>query len=395
MENKKYSILIVGIKCYFGHVMEFVVNLKKKNPLVDITLILSPIPDEVKKELSKYVNRIVIHKTYESNIVPHFIIGGTNAILCYLAFLRLHLRSHFDIVDIHFVKPYIKYAMPIIRRMTKNIVITPWGSDVMRVENAKSIDVLCKIYSQARYITIGKDSQTGRCAIEKFKVNPDKMVALGWGGEFFDYVEENSEKVTTEEAKARFGLSGRYVITCGYNLQKLQRHEDIINAIYDIKDQLPENLTLLFLCTYNHYNGGEDRRAQRILSWKERCKKYGLDMVVVEEHLNLADLLKLRMATDIFVHVQTTDAGSRCVMEYVFCNKKVVHGSWIKYPYLENYKPSCYFPVDKMENLGSCIVKAYQGKIEELPQEVKNIILERGWSHKMNLWNDFFESLVF
>ena len=231
MENKKYSILIVGIKCYFGHVMEFVVNLKKKNPLVDITLILSPISDEVKKELSKYVNRIVIHKTYESNIVPHFIIGGTNAILCYFAFLRLYLKSHFDIVDIHFVKPYIKYAMPIIRKMTKNIVITPWGSDVMRVGNAKSIDILCKIYSQARYITIGKDSQIGRCAVEKFKVNPDKMVALGWGGEFFDYVEENSEKVTTEEAKARFGLSGRYVITCGYNTQQSQKHEEIMNAI--------------------------------------------------------------------------------------------------------------------------------------------------------------------
>lgn len=391
---KKYSILIVGINCYLGHIMEFLINLKKKNPLVDITLIVSPVPDEVGRELSEYVSRLVVHKTYSSKLVPHLIIGGMNAILCYLTFLWLHLRNRYDIVDIHFVKPYIKYAMPIIKRMTKNIVITPWGSDVMRVESKKSIDILCNIYSQAKYVTVGKDSQTGQCAIIKFKVNPDKMVALGWGGEFFDYVEKNLNNITTEQAKERFGLKGRYVITCGYNMQKSQRHEDIINAIYDIKDQLPENLTLLFLCTYKHFNGGSDRRTQRILSWKERCKKYGLDMDVVEEHLNLADLLKLRMATDIFVHVQTTDAGSRCVMEYVFCNKKVVHGSWNKYPYLENYKPSCYFPVDKMENLGACIVKAYQGKIEDLPHEVKDIILERGWKYKMTLWNDFFESLV-
>lgn len=391
MENKKYSILIVGIKCYFGHVMEFVVNLKKKNPLVDITLILSPIPDEVNKELTRFVNRIVIHKTYESKIVPHFIISGMNAILCYFAFLRLYLRSHFDIVDIHFVKPYIKYAMPIIRKMTKNIVITPWGSDVMRVENAKSIDVLCKIYSQARYVTVGKDSQIGRCAIEKFKVNPDKMVKLGWGGEFFDYMEENSEKVTTEEAKARFGLSGRYVITCGYNMRKAQRLEDIMDAVYSVKDQLPENLTLLFMRTYREGVNKKGSYSQTII---DKGRALGFDVVMVKDYLDMEDLLKLRKATDIFVHVQTTDAGSRSVMEYVLCNKKVVNGSWNKYLYLEKFKPSCYFPVDKIEDLGACIVKAYQSQIGELPQEVRNIILERGWSHRMNLWNGFFESLA-
>lgn len=392
MENKKYSILIVGIKCYFGHVMEFVVNLKKKNPQVDITLILSPIPDEVNKELSRYVNRIVIHKTYKNKIVPHFIIGRMNAILCYLTFLRLYLRNHFDIVDIHFVKPYIKYAMPIIKRMTKNIVITPWGSDVMRVENAKSIDILCEIYSQARYVTVDKDSQIGQCAIRKFKVDPDKMVALGWGGEFFDYMEENSEIVTTEEAKARFGLSGRYVITCGYNMRKAQRLEDIIDAIYDIKDQLPENLTLLFMRTYRESVNKKVSYSQTIIN---KGRAMGFDVVMVKDYLDMEDLLKLRKATDIFVHVQTTDAGSRSVMEYVLCNKKVVHGSWNKYLYLEKYKPSCYFPVDKIEDLGTCIVNAYQSQVGELPQEVRNIILERGWSHRMNLWNEFFESLAF
>ena len=108
----------------------------------------------------------------------------------------------------------------------------------------------------------------------------------------------------------------------------------------------------------------------------------------------MLDLLKLRMATDMFVHVQTTDAGSRCVMEYVYCNKKVVHGSWIKYAYLEDNKPSCYFPVDKMENLGKCIVNAYHAQVGDLPQEVQRIIMERGWNYKMTLWNDFFESLV-
>ena len=197
-----------------------------------------------------------------------------------------------------------------------------------------------------------------------------------------------------EEAKARFGLTGRYVITCGYNTQKSQRHEVIIEAINEVKDRLPENLTVLIPRTYVAYKGKTEEKDRYVDSLKEKCKLLNLDLVVVEGHLDLADLLKLRMATDIFVHIQTSDAGSRSVMEYVACNKKVVHGSWVKYAYLEDYKPSCYFPVDQLEQLGACIVKAYNGHVEELPQEVWNVILKRGWNYKMGLWNDFFESLV-
>ena len=62
--------------------------------------------------------------------------------------------------------------------------------------------------------------------------------------------------------------------------------------------------------------------------------------------------------------------------------------------YLEDNKPSCYCPVDQLENLGTCIVKAYQGKVDELPREVKDVITRRGWNYKMGLWNEFFESLV-
>jgi hypothetical protein len=126
---------------------------------------------------------------------------------------------------------------------------------------------------------------------------------------------------------------------------------------------------------------------------KNECAVDGLDAVIVKERLDLSDLMKLRMSADIFVHIQTTDAGSRSVMEYVACNKKVVHGTWNHYAYLEDYKPSCYFPLDSLKDLGPRILDAYHSELKELPAEVKHIIYERGWDHKMTLWNEFFESL--
>ena len=387
---KTYSLLILAWNAYVGHVQEFIINLKKINPNVKISLLtsepdLDSIPDGIRQNTSEILFFQRPSRKYKSKFVEGFM----KRFFFMKTFICLS-NKHFDIVNIHFASPSLSHALHWIKKMSNRIVISPWGSDVLRVERQKKIKQLTKVYAAAHFVTIGKKNVVGERLINVFNVNPDKIIGLGWGGEFFDYIQENISDITTEEAKARFGLTGRYVITCGYNTQREQRHEAIIDAVYAVRDQLPENLTLLFPFTYGR-TAWSDGYTEAI---KEKAKCLGFNVVSVEDNLNMPDLFKLRMATDIFVHVQTTDSGSRCVMEYVACNKKVVHGSWIKYAYLEDYKPSCYFPVDRLEDLGECIVKAYNTDVAPLPHEVKDIIMERGWKHKMTKWNNFFESLL-
>lgn len=382
---KKYHILMIGFSCHHGHLKEFTHNLKKKNPSVEITLAITTDLNDKDNQFS-YVDKLIIYKRKSSSKLGKVFKG----LYYYFHFLLLRLKKNIDIVDIQYANSSIIRFIPLLKAITNNIVITPWGSDVLRVEGDKNVRELQNIYSEAKFVTTGKDTIVGKCLVSKFNVPSEKMVKLGWGGEFFDYIQENSENLTVDDAKERFNLKGRYVITCGYNTQKEQRHEEIIDAIYKIRGGLPSNLTLLFPFTYGRTEGS-DRYIETI---NKKCKELNLDSVSVMDHLDMSDLFKLRMATDIFVHVQTTDAGSRCVAEYVLCNKKLVHGAWIKYPYLEDNKPSCYFPVESMDQLGKCILRAYQTPIEELPEPVRNFLLERGWNKKMTLWNDFFESLL-
>lgn len=369
---------------------EFIRNLKKANPSVDISLLSSrPSLEAIPEDVIENTSEIICFKYYSGKVNNRLLEEIVNRFYFLRTFIRMS-KKKYDIVDIHFPKPRLFFVMHYIKKLSNNIVLTPWGSDVLRVDGKRAIRQLRRVYEQADFITVVKDSAIGQQVIEKFNVNPNKLVKLGWGGEFFDYIQEQSSCVTVEEAKERFGVGGRYVITCGYNAQTEQRHLGIINSINDVRDQLPKNLTLMFPFTY----GREEKSIRYFEIVKDKAKELGFDFVAVEERLDMSDLLKLRMATDIFVHVQTTDAGSRCVMEYIACNKKVVHGAWMKYAYLEDYNPSCYFPVDRIENLGKCVVKAYHSQIDALPEEVKNVINERGWKQKMILWNVFFESLV-
>ena len=108
----------------------------------------------------------------------------------------------------------------------------------------------------------------------------------------------------------------------------------------------------------------------------------------------MEDLYTLRMATDMFVHVQTTDAGASCVMQYILCHKKIVHGSWMKYMDLEKFKPLFYYPVNNLEELGSVILEAYRSAGIDIPEGVIHAIMDRGWNKEIKKWDALFCSMA-
>lgn len=387
MGNKGYKILIVGYRASLLQLLIFIKSLKRENPAAIVHLLTNEKMDSVTSEIKEYVSKTIRIREYKGRFCKSKLAGFLNKGLLLLPFVFLSLRKY-DIVNVHFAKRGLLKAMPWIRRMTKNIVITPWGSDVLRVDDEDAIARMSKIYSYASYVTTRTCTQLGTEIVEKFRCDPQKMRPLRWGLEYVDYIEEEKPHKTEEEAKARFGVEDRYVISCGYSTAPSHRHEAIIDAVNSIKEYLPQNLTLVFPFTYGWGT------PQYVQSIKDKCRDLGLDAVFVEEYLNMEDLYTLRMATDIFVHVQTTDAGASCVMQYILCHKKIVHGSWMKYVDLEQYKPLFYYPVRNLEELGNVILEAYHSEGINIPEGVVQAIMDRGWKKEMKKWNELFCSMI-
>lgn len=387
-KTASYRLMIVAYGASLLQILTFVKNLKKENPSAVIHLLTNLKMDSITCHIKDYLTRVYQIREYSGRFRKRSVgvLFNKGLFLCQLFFLSL--AKKYDVVNIHFAKPSLLKAMPLLNRMTNNIVITPWGSDVLRLEDERAINRMRQIYSYASCVTVRPYSQAGIEIAKKFHYDPQKMLPLRWGLEYVDYLEEATPNKSMEESKKRFGLSDRYVITCGYSTAPSHRHEAIIDAVNSVRGQLPSNLTLLFPFTYGW---GSKEYVQSI---KDKCLSLNLDAVYVEEYLNFEDLYTLRMATDMFVHVQTTDAGASCVMQYILCQKKIVHGSWMKYVDLEQFSPLFYYPVNSMEDLGRVILDAYHSDGIAIPEGVIKTIMDRGWNKVMKNWNGYFRSLI-
>lgn len=239
------------------------------------------------------------------------------------------------------------------------------------------------------YITTAVDGNIGKKILGFLPDCRNKFYPQAWGSETIDYIINHFGETDTQSAKERFGLSGKYVITCGYNAFRAQNHGEIIDAITQIRSQLPDNIVLLFPASY----GGKKKNVY-VAELRERCLIKHLDALFVEDYLSVSDVFMLRMATDMFIHTQRTDSNCATLQEYVLCDKKIVHGSWIRYPLLEVYPPLCYHTVSDFSVLGDVILEAYHSEPINFSREALDYIKSNGWEVRRKEWNEMFEKLA-
>ena len=389
MDKRKYSILIVAFECHYSHVERFIKFLKYVNPHVVISLFADEhaISDTIRKNVSNiiYKKRVSESRPIKNRVLSVFL----NKVVLIKQIRELSSTVKFDIINIHFTQYYMCFVMRYLRKMSKAIILTPWGSDILRVHSKFKLILLKRAYRKADLVTVGPRGPIGNIISNVFKVDKNRMIPLAWGSETIDYINDHLDSISQREAQRRLGLDNKYIITCGYNAFPEQRHMDIIDAVEKVKSILPNNIVLLFPVTY----GTESRKGEYIGVLKRRCQELNLPAVFYEHYLSVEDTYLLRRASDMFIHVQTTDAGNSTIMEYCICGSKIIHGSWLHYKWLD-YPPLFYYPVKKMEDLPTTISEAYFSEPPLLPKEVVSIIRNRGWKQKMVAWNAAFVSCL-
>lgn len=382
MENREYSVLILGNFESF-YVVQYVKNLKKVNPQAHLFFwgYTREKNDTDRSFLSCY-------DEYCFFDIKRLMNSSALGKLTIVSELRKSFRTfvsgkHFDYVNIQYIKPEYSFLLDYFKQISSKLVLTPWGSDVLAVNRFYKFFVK-RLFNAADFIT-GEEGRFTQDVKRIFKVPESKMVHCVIGFEPIEYIFEHKKETDINEAKRQLGIDNHYTITCGYSANQVHRHLEIIEAIHQVQNQLPDNLLLLFPFTYH-------RVPEYIEKVKQKINEYGLKAVYFEHFLDMKDLFLLRMATDMFIHVQPTDASSASLWEYLLCEKKIINGSWLQYPELMKNGKKPYFELDKLENLGQKIAEVYQSSPINFSPELFQDFEKKQWKVAIKDWDNLFSS---
>lgn len=233
--------------------------------------------------------------------------------------------EEFDCLHIQGMWPETLYLLDAMGVKANHVVCSYWGSDLLRAGNR--FHALSKRWlSRADAITI----QNRQIMIEGFH--------NAWGHEFdhklvgvlYDIenrqIESLGSDIDKTAAKRSLGISpDKYVVAIGYNANPNHHHLEVISALEKLPEVTLERIHLIFPFTYPE---GYDTYRQEV---KNLVSKLPCTATYFEGWLDDEDVALMRLACDMFIHAQTSDAASASVIEFLKAGASLVNASWIDY----------------------------------------------------------------
>ena len=119
-----------------------------------------------------------------------------------------------------------------------------------------------------------------------------------------------------------------------------------------------------------------------------------MNVNLITEFLSTEQVAALRLITDLFIHVQKTDATNASILEYLLADTEIINGEWLKYRFIEqDGKP--YHTCESLEQLSSCVRDVISNQDREIlvTEKTKQAIREfKSWHTILKNWHILFES---
>lgn len=297
---------------------------------------------------------------------------------------RICALGHFDYLHVHQVNRSLSLSLFLCHHQFSKIIITYWGSDLYRNNGFKALQTV-PILNVSDKITMITDDMQDYFNRRNwlFRRNSKKISVIDFGSLLYDYIEAiNSRK----DCKIFFNADpNKVILVIGYNgtpdMQQLLTLESITSFLsYYGKD------IHIIVPAY----GIEQDRYTYINKF---LSNFEVDYSIYTDFMSPEIVAKLRVACDIFVHPQTTDALSGTMLEYLFSGSIVINGAWLKYSILD--KEDVYYKTfDSFENLSDILVETLNNFECELylsSQNKEKIAKISSWKYLKEKWLALFD----
>ncbi len=314
------SKLIIG-NLNSPYVKGLVENLKKDDPLLRVDCLSTSYPrvevegiDKVYYNLCSYV-WVKLFKKY----------GGFAwyiGVLGWYLFRRERIR--YDSIQIHYVDPLHLLPFNLYKLSAKKVAAITWGSDIFRSVN---VTKLTSILSKSDAINVSTPEMRAKVAslIGEYSLNTKEVTDCKFGLTPLSVLRDlKTKNLSRSDLLELLGLAcagDKKIVVVGSNAAVEQQHIEIIQSLseHDVS-----NSFFIFPMTY----GGNPDYLQMI---KDSLSASSLDYSVVCNYLSDEQNAALKMVSDYFIQLQTTDALSGATQENLFANTSVIVGDWLPY----------------------------------------------------------------
>lgn len=296
--------------------------------------------------------------------------------------------DNYTLVNMQVVHSYAPRIVNICKKHNVKVLLSPFGSEVLRIgDDARK--KLRYAFVNADYVATKEQSSFSDYLITSFGVSSSQFVSYGAGSETISAIIKNKGRWSREEMSEKIGIPfSSYNICCGYNGQKAQRHSEMLEALAYNKDYLPEGYQIIIPLAY-----GKDKQELSI-KLRKLAFDLGLKVVFVMDYMNVEELSCLRLITDLFIHVQTTDAANASLQEFILAGAKCINGKWLSYPFLEKEGLPYYqcSTIEKLPMLIKTVLKEKNSKFD-VPDSTIDEITNNAYDIVIKKWKDFFVSV--
>lgn len=384
MKMVKKNILIVGdANSFLLHDIVSNICERNSNLVVDI---LNTNPSHLA------IDRNIFHKELLPCKLLLNIQKTTDKVNPYLSFflMRFVIRrslkqtgGKYDYIHLHFFnKNFFYINISNFTNLTQNLIISYWGSDFYKRTDSQKQKMLPYINTASRIIFSNPQMMADFQAY--FKGFEHKCMVQPIGLEILNYIDSLQESYSDIKGKAKNELGippEKLVVSIGYSSHVEQHQVEIIEILAQrLSPAELESLFFIFPLTY-----GDTTYKDKVV---DSARLHGLNFKAFTSTLLKQDVAKIRLLSDVFVHLRDTDQFSGSFQEYLYCRNIVITGKWLPYQFLAD-KGAYFRRLDSIDDLPETLKQVVENYENEYSKTTVNKEIIAGISHWKNIVDQY------
>lgn len=299
-----------------------------------------------------------------------------------------HRIGGYDLYHWHCFVPEYLPALDFLPPDAK-LLLTLWGSDVYRTQGVAEYARQLRAAGRASLVTMATP-ELADSFLSKFGRNLQSKVRLvSYGSELVDLIERfRGER---EGFLRVIGVDpAKISIVVGHNASPGNQHEAVLRQIAKLPESLRTRIAIVIPMTYTGTS------PSYVDSIRDLSGQLQLPVRILDQRLSLDNVARLRVATDILIHVPISDQFSAAMCESLVAGAVLITGAWLPYRKLRASGAHYHevFEVGEISTKLAGVLSDFQPERSQVGRNAAVVREMMSWQFLVPKWIDVYNELL-